>query len=98
MTSLTSPLFCVQSPRYPNLITYQIAAMASLAAMDNFRLEDVVVSSRGSKSAQLKNGKSPVIFMPTEYLQMPAGPFSFQDQETTRMTLEFRCDEEAEDF
>ena len=74
--------------------------MASLtfAAMENFRLEDVIVSSRGSKSAQLKNGRSPVMFMPTDYLQTPFGPCSFQNQETTRMTLEFRCDEETEQF
>ena len=36
--------------------------------------------------------------MPKNFLQVPFGPCSFQNQETTRMTLEFRCDEETEEF
>jgi hypothetical protein len=64
----------------------------------NFAIDDVFVSSRGSKTARVKNGDGgSFVFMPDAHLRVPFEPSTFdKDPKATRQNIMLELTPEAE--
>ena len=73
----------------------------SEVTFDSWHVGDVVTSSRGVRSASITADGQPIFLQLTphaEPLTTPFGASSFNNEETNRKTLDFRCTPELQEF
>jgi hypothetical protein len=77
----------------------RVPVKQTMASSANLAIDDVFVSSRGAKSARIKDGDAPLVHIPDAYLRVPFEPSSFvKDPTATRLNICLDLPPESEAF
>ena len=63
--------------------------MSSIPQLNKLTLGPLLTKSKGAKQIQILNDGGPLIWTPTEYLEIPFEPSHFSDKESSRLSICF---------
>jgi hypothetical protein len=72
--------------------------MSTIPQLNKLTLGPLLTTSKGAKQIQISNDGSPLIWTPTEYLEVPFEPSNFSDKESSRLSICFAPTPEIENF
>ena len=82
-----------------NRFAYTKSSMSTLPNISKLTLGPILTTTKGSKQIQIsKDDGSPVIWTPSEYLEVAFEPSNFSDKESSRLSICFAPTEEINNF
>ena len=72
--------------------------MSNFPNVTKLSLGPILTTTKGSKQIQISNDGSPLVWTPSEYLEIPFEPSNFSDKESSRQSICFAPTPEIENF
>ena len=72
--------------------------MSTIPQLNKLTLGPLLTTSKGAKQISILNDGGPLIWTPTEYLEIPFEPSHFSDKESSRLSICFAPTPEIENF